>query len=255
MESAPAAAAPAPTSRIRREDVVRAVAALLRWLQHHPTPAPEPIYLLVTLKRAPVRRFEHSLRLPRSPFPSISLVSDRLPAELPNDIEPLPSSALRSLPAAARRGLVLVDRRLRVPSGRGAKGRGGRVVPVDLADPAWAESAREAARCVELRVEGGTCRAVRVAHAAMSQEAAVENVVVAVEAAAARVPRKWTNVRALHVKSPESIALPLYSATRDGHGNPNGLVDADDTANYGKRESAAVEHERVKRKKSTVECN
>jgi hypothetical protein len=36
----------------------------------------EPIYLIVALKRAPVRRFEHQLRLPHSPFPSISLVSD-----------------------------------------------------------------------------------------------------------------------------------------------------------------------------------
>uniref|UniRef100_A0A0D9W6S3 Ribosomal protein L1 n=1 Tax=Leersia perrieri TaxID=77586 RepID=A0A0D9W6S3_9ORYZ len=207
------------TSPVRREDVARAVAALLRWLQHRPTPAPEPIYLLVTLKAAPVRRFEHSLRLPRSPFPSISLVTDRLPpAGIPDDIDPLPSSALGggpgSLPAAARRGLVLVDSHLRVPrkSGRAA------LVPVDLADPAWAERAREAARRVELRVEGGTCRAVRVGHAAMVPEEAVENVVAAVEAAAACVPRKWRNVRALHVKAPESIALPLYSSLGAGDG-------------------------------------
>jgi ribosome biogenesis protein UTP30 len=94
-------------------------------------------------------------------------------------------------------------------------------MPVDLSDPAWAESAREAARCVELRVEGGTCRAVRVGHGAMAREEAVENVVAAVEAAAACVPRKWRNVRALHVKSPESTALPLYSAPGTG-GEGNG---------------------------------
>lgn len=210
------ASAPAPNPRLGREAVVRAVGALLRWLKHHPSPAPEPIYLLVTLKSAPVRRFEHHLRLPLSPFPSIFLVADRLPDDLPDDIETLPSSALRSLPAVARRGLVLVDSRLKIPSsGKGAKGRG-RVVPVDLADPAWAESAREAARRVELRVEAGTCRAVRVGHAAMAPAEAVENVVAAVEAAAACVPRKWRNVRALHLKAPESIALPLYAAPGTG---------------------------------------
>ncbi|KAL6652449.1 hypothetical protein ACP70R_011374 [Stipagrostis hirtigluma subsp. patula] len=243
------AMASTPTSRLRREAAVRAVAALLRWLQRHPTPAPEPIYLIIALKSAPVRRFEHRLRLPHSPFPSISLVSDRLPADLPDDIDLLPSSALRSLPAAARRGLVLVDRRLRVPSGKAA-GKGSRPVPVDLADPAWAESARDAARYVELRVEGGTCRAVRVGHAAMTQEEAVENVVAAVEAAAACVPRKWKNVRALHVKSPESVALPLYSAPGTGEEDV-GNVEAT------KREDAASEEQGSvkRRRKSGVDCN
>ncbi|KAM0822871.1 hypothetical protein ACQ4PT_031649 [Festuca glaucescens] len=238
MSSTPATAAAAPKPRLGREAVVRAVEALLRWLKHHPSPAPEPIYLLVTLKSPPVRRFEHHLRLPLSPFPAIFLVADRLPDDLPDDIEVLPSSALRSLPAVTRRGLVLVDRRLKIPSGgKGAKGRG-RVVPVDLADPAWAKSARETACSVELRVEAGTCRAVRVGHAAMAQADAVENVVAAVEAAAACVPRKWKNVRALHLKAPESVALPLYSAP--------GSDDAKDA----KREVAAtVEQGRLKRRK------
>ncbi|KAF8704223.1 hypothetical protein HU200_031720 [Digitaria exilis] len=245
----------APTSRLRREDAVRAVTALLRWLQKHPTPAPEPIYLIVALKRAPVRRFQHQLRLPHSPFPSISLVSDRLPADLPDDVELLPSSALRSLPADARRGLVLVDRRLRIPGGNGKKAgaKRGVTVPVDLSDPAWAESAREAARCVELRVEGGTCRAVRVGHGTMALEEAVENVVAAVEAAAACVPRKWRNVRALHVKSPESVALPLYSVpgTSSDH-------DVDGSPEVTKQEFAAAAEDQgrvKKRKKSGVGCN
>ncbi|KAL6903559.1 hypothetical protein ACP4OV_004372 [Aristida adscensionis] len=238
------AMASTPRSHLRREAAVRAVASLLRWLQRHPTPAPEPIYLIVALKRAPVRRFEHRLRLPHSPFPSVSLVSDRLPADLPDDIDLLPSSALRSLPAAARRGLVLVDRRVRAPSGKAA-GKGPRPVPVDMADPAWEEAAREAARCVELRVEGGTCRAVRVGHAAMALEEAVENVVAAVEAAAARVPRKWKNVRALHVKSPESVALPLYSALGTGG------VDDDDCDGKGAAAAAEEEQGRVKRRKKS----
>ncbi|CAM0903973.1 unnamed protein product [Alopecurus aequalis] len=240
MSSVPATAAPKP--RLGREAVVRAVEALLRWLKHHPSPAPEPIYLLVTLKSAPVRRFEHHLHLPLSPFPSVFLVADRLPDDLPEDIELLPSSALRSLPAVARRGLVLVDRRLKIPTGgKGAKGRG-TLVPVDLADPAWAASAREAACCVELRVEAGTCRAVRVGHAAMAQAEVVDNVVAAVEAAAACVPRKWKNVRALHLKAPESVALPLYSAPSAGGG--------DDVKDAKRKGVATVEQGRVKRRKN-----
>lgn len=225
------------------------MAALLRWLQKHPTPVPEPIYLIVALKRAPIRRFEHQLRLPHSPFPSISLVSDRLPADLPDDVDLLPSSALRSLPAAARRGLVLVDRRLRIPGGNGKAGaKRGVTVPVDLSNPSWAESAREAALCVELRVEGGTCRAVRVGHGAMAREEAVANVVAAVEAAAACVPRKWRNVRALHVKSPESVALPLYSATGT---SSNQDVGGSPEATKRELAAAAEEQGRVKKRKKS----
>uniref|UniRef100_A0ACD5V587 Uncharacterized protein n=1 Tax=Avena sativa TaxID=4498 RepID=A0ACD5V587_AVESA len=238
--SSPALAPAAPNPRLDREAVVRAVEALLRWLKHRPSPAPEAIYLLVALKSAPIRRFEHHLRLPHYPFPSTFLVADRLPDDLPDDIEVIPSSLLRSLTPVARRGLVLVDSRLKIPtSGKGIKGHG-RIVPVDLADPAWATSAREAACCVELRVEAGTCRAVRVGHAAMAPAEAVENVVAAVEAAAACVPRKWKNVRALHLKSPESVALPLYSAP-----SAEGSNGAKDT----REPAVTLEQGRLKRRK------
>ncbi|KAL6903560.1 hypothetical protein ACP4OV_004373 [Aristida adscensionis] len=58
------------------------------------------------------------------------------------------------------------------------------------------------------------------------------------KAATACVPKKWKNVRALHVKSPESVALPLYSAPGTGSGNTKAA----------KRKGAAAEEQgRVKR--------
>uniref|UniRef100_A0A804UMD2 Uncharacterized protein n=1 Tax=Zea mays TaxID=4577 RepID=A0A804UMD2_MAIZE len=121
------------------------------------------------VERAPVRRFERQLHLPHSPFPSISLVSDHLHADLPNKIDQLPSSTLRSLPAATWHDLNLVDCCLQVPgiSGKAVGAKCSVTMPVDLSDPAWAESAREAVRCIALRVEGRTCRAVRLAHGAI----------------------------------------------------------------------------------------
>lgn len=105
------------------------------------------------------------------------------------DIDPLPRprSGRSRPPRAAWCSSTAASGSARAARATAAKAA--RVVPVDLADQAWAESAREAARRVELRVEGGTCRAVRVGHAAMAREEAVENVVAAVEAAAACVPR------------------------------------------------------------------
>ena len=44
----------------------------------------------------------------------------------------------------------------------------------------------------------------------MEEEEIVENVMAAVEAAVEKVPEKWANVRALHLKAVDSVALPIY---------------------------------------------
>jgi ribosome biogenesis protein UTP30 len=44
----------------------------------------------------------------------------------------------------------------------------------------------------------------------MEEEEIVENVMAAVDGAAEKVPKKWANVRALHLKAVDSVALPIY---------------------------------------------
>jgi len=44
----------------------------------------------------------------------------------------------------------------------------------------------------------------------MEEEEIVENVMAVVEAAVQKVPKKWANVRALHLKAVDSVALPIY---------------------------------------------
>lgn len=44
----------------------------------------------------------------------------------------------------------------------------------------------------------------------MEEEEIVENVMAVVEAAVEKVPKKWANVRALHLKAVDSVALPIY---------------------------------------------
>ena len=76
----------------------------------------------------------------------------------------------------------------------------------------------------------------------------------AVEAAAACVPRKWRNVRALHVKSPESTALPLYSAPGTGVEDNDG----DGVLEAAKPEGTPTKEEQgrtKRRKKSGMGCN
>mmetsp|Transcript_10054 Transcript_10054/g.29767 ORF Transcript_10054/g.29767 Transcript_10054/m.29767 type:complete len:196 (+) Transcript_10054:391-978(+) len=58
----------------------------------------------------------------------------------------------------------------------------------------------------------GTCSTVTVAATSMSPAAAAENVLAAVDAVAALLPGKWGNVQALHLRCPNSVALPIYNS-------------------------------------------
>lgn len=44
----------------------------------------------------------------------------------------------------------------------------------------------------------------------MSDQDCVENIAAVVEAALEHIPKKWTNVQALHLKTANSVALPVY---------------------------------------------
>ena len=46
----------------------------------------------------------------------------------------------------------------------------------------------------------------------MDLEECVANVKAVLEAAVAHIPHKWNNVRALHVKTVDSAALPVFQA-------------------------------------------
>lgn len=49
----------------------------------------------------------------------------------------------------------------------------------------------------------------------MEKEAILENAMAAISGAAEIVPKKWANVRSLHLKSLESVALPIYQTVPD----------------------------------------
>ena len=44
----------------------------------------------------------------------------------------------------------------------------------------------------------------------MSQNECVENVMAVIEAATEHIAKKWSNVQALHLKSVNSVALPVF---------------------------------------------
>ena len=57
--------------------------------------------------------------------------------------------------------------------------------------------------------------AIKVGHAGQTQEDIIENVVAIVSYIAKIVPRGWNNIQTIHLKTAESVALPLYNSLPD----------------------------------------
>ena len=53
---------------------------------------------------------------------------------------------------------------------------------------------------------------VKVAHTAMDADEMVDNIMAAADGVAARIPKKWANIQALHIKTPDSVALPIFAS-------------------------------------------
>ncbi|KAG0502502.1 hypothetical protein HPP92_002574 [Vanilla planifolia] len=232
-----------PGSRVSREMAGTAVDSLLKWIraqrkQKKPAAGHDDcIYLVLTLAKPPHRlqMKPYSLTLPHPPqAPSaVSLVLDDRPnstislssaRDLVRTLS-LPVSEILSLsyilsgilPAGE---LLFADRRI-VPSLNRAlrkfgskndmsKRKRSRLLELNLLDKGWPEHLRKECFSTVLRLGSGTCCVIRVGSASQARDEVVDNVLAAAEGAALSVPRKWSNVMAFHLKTSESLALPIY---------------------------------------------
>lgn len=73
------------------------------------------------------------------------------------------------------------------------------------------ELERAASACL-YRHASGTSNAIQVGTAAQKVPELVANVTAAVEQAVAKIPKGWSNVLSLHLRSTNSVALPFYNS-------------------------------------------
>ncbi|NP_001146382.1 Ribosomal L1 domain-containing protein 1 [Zea mays] len=83
-------------------------------------------------------------------------------------------------------------------------------IGVDFSRVGWPEQVRKVLGSAFLYLRSGTCSGIKVGRLDMEEEVIVDNVMAAVEEAVEKVPKKWANVRALHLKAVDSVALPIY---------------------------------------------
>ncbi|MQM05961.1 hypothetical protein Taro_038780 [Colocasia esculenta] len=207
----------------------------------------EPVRLLISLKRIPPqgRTNPYLIPLPHPVHPlsgpdaaAVCLIADDRPstpaspsaAEERIRTEGIPVSEVITLsglradykPYEARRKLCgsydvfLADRRVLplLPRllGKQFFKKKKQPLPVDLSRKGWPEQLRRCLTSAALYLRTGTCCQMDVGRASQGREKIVDNVIAAMEGAMAYIPKKWSNIRSIHLKSDESVALPIYRA-------------------------------------------
>lgn len=238
-------------SRVSDETVKKAVDSLLRWVKSktkHQKPQllehDELLYLDVTLKRIPdsTRVNHYKIPVPHPLFRFVGgqeiclIIDDRvkgLNAEIAQNKvkeEGLPISKVlkysklktdykpfdAKIKLCDSFDLFLVDKSV-VPLlprllGKSFFKKKKPPIPVDLTHKQWRGQIESACGSAFLYVGKGTCSAVKVARVSQTRNEIVENVVAVIDGLASVIPRKWKNIRSLHLKSLESLALPLYQS-------------------------------------------
>eukprot|EP00850_Spirogloea_muscicola_P001919 SM000007S20879 [mRNA] locus=s7:696898:698265:+ [translate_table: standard] len=88
-------------------------------------------------------------------------------------------------------------------------------IPVSLKGSNWAEQIRRACDSTYLYLGSGACCVLRTARTSHSEQEVVDNVMAVIEEAAKLIPRKWSNIKSIYMKTQDSAALPIYAAIPD----------------------------------------
>ena len=86
-------------------------------------------------------------------------------------------------------------------------------VPVAMSGSRSLTNALQRARdSTPLYLGAGLCLAIKVGHTGMTPAQVAENVMAVLPEVIDQTPRKWRNIASVHMKLPESAALPLFMA-------------------------------------------
>ncbi|XP_066186411.1 ribosomal L1 domain-containing protein 1 [Sylvia atricapilla] len=87
----------------------------------------------------------------------------------------------------------------------------------------------------------GCCYLTRVGHTGMKVDEILENVIAAAKVIGDKLPKKWKNVKILHLKTRKSVALPIFNA------NISNLDELDKQPSLKKKEEKKAKPKKVKK--------
>lgn len=83
-------------------------------------------------------------------------------------------------------------------------------IPVDLTKSDWSTQIKKACNATYMYPASGSSLSIRVAKSSFSTPQCAANVAAAIQSVAAHVPKKWSGVQALYLKTADSVSLPIY---------------------------------------------
>lgn len=85
-------------------------------------------------------------------------------------------------------------------------------VAVNIAQHDFSAELTRARDSTYMFVNTGPCSSIRISRSSFSRAQSFENIQAALDQIAAHVPKHWAGVQSLHIKTQNSIALPIYNS-------------------------------------------
>ncbi|NXP92910.1 RL1D1 protein, partial [Passerina amoena] len=109
--------------------------------------------------------------------------------------------------------------------------------------------AKDLAKELEKHIQGttlpvnnkGCCYTMRIGHTGMKADEILENIIAAAKVIGDKLPKKWKNVKILHLKTLKSVALPIFTA------DISNLDELDKQPSLKKNEVKKVKPKKVKK--------
>ncbi|KAK9794666.1 hypothetical protein WJX73_004162 [Symbiochloris irregularis] len=83
-------------------------------------------------------------------------------------------------------------------------------IPVSLAGSQWGSQVRAAVEATYMFMPKGTCINIKVAKSNFTAQECVDNIMGVLTASLQHIPKGWAGVRSLHIKTTDSVALPIF---------------------------------------------
>lgn len=89
-------------------------------------------------------------------------------------------------------------------------------IPIKITGKNFPEQVKKALSCTYLFKNSGTCINIKVGLSSFSQAQLAENIHSVLVQMVQHVPKKWGNIRSVFLKTPESVALPIWQTVPEG---------------------------------------
>jgi ribosome biogenesis protein UTP30 len=88
-------------------------------------------------------------------------------------------------------------------------------VSIKISQTSIAKKYENILKCTFVTIPSGSCLNVRIARTTMTEQQVAENITQSINDVVAKLPKKWSNVRSISIKTSDSVALPIYNKLPD----------------------------------------